>query len=281
MPGQYRLGTEALKREVEAIARQGIGGILIFGVPGSEPKTPDGRGAFQDGGAVPSAVRAVKEAFPDMPVFTDVCLCAYTDHGHCGPLDARGNVDNDAALSILAEIAACHARAGADAVAPSAMMDGQVQAIRSKLDGEGFTHTLIMSYSTKFASSLYGPFREAEASAPGKGDRKGYQQSYRSRGQALRESLEDEDEGADILMVKPALWYLDIVRDIREETQLPIAAYNVSGEYSMLHAAADRGWGELRAMVRESLFALDRAGADIIISYWARYYADYFPGAVG
>ncbi|OQX29192.1 MAG: hypothetical protein B0D92_04960 [Spirochaeta sp. LUC14_002_19_P3] len=278
MPGQYRLGLNALLKEAEAAVLQGIGGILVFGIPEPACKSSDGSAACLDKGIIPSAVRALKKNFPELPVFTDVCLCAYTSHGHCGPLDARGSVDNDAALPILAETALCHARAGADGTAPSAMMDGQVQAIRKKLDGEGFSHTVIMSYSTKFASSLYGPFREANSSAPGKGDRKGYQQSFRFRNQAVLESLEDETECADILMVKPSLWYLDILHELKKRTLLPIAAYNVSGEYSMLHAAAERGWGNLHDMARESLFALERAGADIILSYWARYYGELFSG---
>ncbi len=277
MPGQYRLGIDSLKREAEKAMRQGIGGILIFGVPDDIPKSPDGRGAYYDNGIVPTAVRAVKEVCPTLPVFTDVCLCAYTEHGHCGPIDSKGNVDNDASLAILAEVAICHARAGADAVSPSAMMDGQVRSIRSRLDAEGFSNTIIMSYSTKFASALYEPFRKAESSSPEHGDRRGYQQSYRFQNQALLESLEDAEEGADILMVKPALWYLDIVRDLKEKTMLPVAAYNVSGEYSMLHAVASRGWGNLTDMVKESLFAINRAGADIIISYWAPYLNDHFP----
>ncbi len=278
MPGQFRLGLDSLKKEVEAIIHQRIGGILLFGIPESDTKTSNGWKAADDDGIVPAAVRTVKASFPELLVLTDVCLCAYTEHGHCGPLNSRGDVDNDAALKILAETAHCHARAGADIVSPSAMMDGQVQAIRHELDEGGFPETLIMSYSTKFASSLYDPFREAEDSAPGHGNRKGYQQSFRSRHQAIRESLEDEIEGADILMVKPSLWYLDIIQSIKEKTLLPVAAYNVSGEYSMLHAAASHGWGNLNNMVQESLFALERTGVDIIISYWARYYSSYFPG---
>ena len=222
------------------------------------------------------AIQVLKKEFPHLVVMTDVCLCAYTSHGHCGPLNPTGDVDNDPALDQLAEIALSHARSGADCVAPSAMMDGQVQAIRKGLDEGGFQDTLLMSYSTKFASSMYGPFREAEQSAPGKGDRQGYQQSYRDPRQAVRESIFDEDEGADILMVKPALYYLDIISKLREQTDLPLAAYNVSGEYSMIHASADRGWGDLRAMARESVAAISRAGTDIIISYWANRYDELF-----
>lgn len=223
-------------------------------------------------------IRAVSRQFPDLVIATDVCVCAYTNHGHCGPLDVRGDVDNDAAVEVLARMAVSHAGAGAHVVAPSAMMDGQVQAIRRALDAGGQEQTLLMSYSTKFASSVYGPFREAEDSAPGKGDRRGYQTSYGDLRQALRESALDEEEGADILMVKPSLFYLDVIARLRERTDLPLAAYNVSGEYSMLIAMADRGWGALRDMVQESTAALVRAGADILISYWANRYDEIWGG---
>ncbi len=276
MPGQFRLSTDKICREVEASVNQGLGGVLLFGLTEQENKDPVGTGACDDHGAVQDAVRVLKKEFPHLVVMTDVCLCAYTSHGHCGPLNPEGDVDNDLTLPRLAQTALSHVRAGADGVAPSAMMDGQVQAIRRALDEGGYQDTLLMSYSTKFASSLYGPFREAEQSAPGKGDRQGYQQSYRDPRQAIRESLFDEDEGADILMVKPALFYLDILSKLREQTDLPLAAYNVSGEYSMIHAAADRGWGDLRAMARESICAISRAGADLIISYWANRYKDLF-----
>ena len=238
MPGQFRLGLDSLKKEAASIARQGIGGILLFGVPDSDAKTADGQNASCEDGIVPAAIRTIKETFPDMLVLTDVCLCAYTEHGHCGPLNSRGDVDNDAALKILAETAYCHAQAGADIVAPSAMMDGQVQSIRHKLDEGGFPETLIMSYSTKFASSLYDPFREAEDSAPGHGNRKGYQQSYRSRLQAIRESLEDEKEGADILMIKPSLWYLDIIQSIKAKT--PASCSGLQCQRRVCHAPCSR-----------------------------------------
>jgi len=207
---------------------------------------------------------------------TDVCLCAYTNHGHCGPLDRQGQVDNDAAIGLLSRVAVSHAAAGADVVAPSAMMDGQVSAIRAALDENALDQTLLMAYSTKFASSMYGPFRDAENSAPSSGDRKGYQASYGNLRAALRESDFDEDEGADILMVKPSLFYLDVLAKVRERTDLPVAAYNVSGEYSMLIAAAERGWGDLDGMARESLMALERAGADLFLSYWAPRYRELF-----
>lgn len=276
MPGQFRFSVDRLVRALEPVVAQGVGGILIFGVVGDDLKDAEGRGAYARGGVVQQAVRAVRKAYPDLLVFTDVCLCAYTRHGHCGPLDAGGDVDNDKANAILARVALSHAEAGAQGVAPSAMMDGQVRAIRRALDGKGFANTLLMSYSSKFASAMYGPFREAERSAPQKGDRRGYQASYGDLPQALRESALDEEEGADILMVKPSLFYLDVVAKLRERSDLPLAVYNVSGEYSMLVAAAERGWGDLRGMVRESTAALTRAGADIIISYWASRYGEFF-----
>lgn len=276
MPGQSRLSADVLVRELEGIVSSGVGGILIFGLVDDDLKDAEGRGAFDDGGVVQDAVREVRKAFPELLVFTDVCLCAYTRHGHCGPLTDCGEVDNDATNALLARVAVSHAAAGAHAVAPSAMMDGQVAAIRSGLDAAGFSDTLIMSYSTKFASSMYGPFREAERSAPQSGDRRAYQAPYNDPRQANRESMLDLDEGADILMVKPALFYLDVLAELRALTDLPVAAYNVSGEYAMLTAAAERGWGDLRMMVRESTMALVRASADILISYWANRYDDFF-----
>jgi len=269
MPGQFRYSADALLRDLEKPARAGIGGVLVFGLIANRRKDNTDAPAQK-------AVRAIKKAYPDLVVFSDVCLCAYTRHGHCGPIGRDGQVNNDAACACLAKIAVSHAEAGADAVAPSAMMDGQVVTIRNALDKAGFANTLIMSYSTKFASAMYSPFREAEQSAPQQGDRKGYQASYRDLAQALRESEMDEAEGADILMVKPALFYLDVIARLRQATRLPIAAYNVSGEYSMLLAAADRGLGDLKAMVRESLFGIRRAGADLIISYWANRYNEFF-----
>jgi porphobilinogen synthase len=272
MPGQSRLSVDVLLKKLEPVAESGVGGVLLFGLTDPSKKDANGSEAFNEKGAVQKAIPTIKKAFPQLTVFTDVCLCAYTDHGHCGPLNAAGEVDNDAALTLLQKVAVSHAQAGADCVAPSAMMDGQVLAIREALDEEELTDTLLMSYSTKFASSMYGPFREAEQSAPGKGDRQGYQASYSDLRTALRESEFDEDEGADILMVKPALMYLDVIHQLREATDLPVAAYNVSGEYSMLVAQAERGWGDLRAMVRENMAAMQRAGTDIFISYWANRY---------
>lgn len=274
MPGQNRYSIDTLLKALDPIVAQGIGSILLFGVAGSLGKDNDGSSAFAENGTVQQAVRAIKKEFPQLVVATDVCLCAYTTHGHCGPLDEHAQVDNDLALNVLRKVAVSHAHAGADIVAPSAMMDGQIQTIRHFLDTEGHKDTLLMSYSTKFASAFYGPFRDAEGSVPGKGDRQGYQASYREPRQALRESTLDEAEGADILMVKPALFYLDLMRTIRNQSQLPLAAYNVSGEYSMLVATAEKGWGDLRGMVRESTAAMARAGADILISYWANRYKE-------
>lgn len=276
MPGQYRLSVDMLLKELEPVAKMGIGGILIFGLVDDSQKDGVGTAAHDDKGAVQQAVRAVRTAYPDLVVFTDVCLCAYTTHGHCGPLNDEGDVDNDASNEMLAKVAVSHAAAGADCVAPSAMMDGQVFAIREALTREGLDQTLLMSYSTKFASAMYGPFREAEQSAPQKGDRQGYQASYRDLRQAIRESELDEEEGADILMVKPSLFYMDIISILRDQTHLPLAAYNVSGEYSMLIASADRGWGDLRGMVRESTAGLVRAGSDLLLSYWANRYDEFF-----
>jgi porphobilinogen synthase len=276
MPGQSRLSVDQLLIDLEPVVESGVNGLLLFGLVEDSEKDHAGTAAYNDKGTVQRAIREVKEKFPKLVVTADVCVCAYTTHGHCGPLTANGIVDNDAANKVLAKIAVSYAAAGADIVAPSAMMDGQVQAIRTALDTNRFDQTLLMSYSTKFASAMYGPFREAEKSQPGKGDRKGYQASYGDLRTALRESELDEAEGADILMVKPSLFYLDVLAKMRETSDLPMAAYNVSGEYSMLHATADRGWGDLKGMVQESSAALVRAGADILISYWANQYDEFF-----
>ena len=274
LPGHFRYGTEALLRALEKPVNDGIGGVLLFGLGAQGDKDAQGSAAWDDHGAVQHAVRAIKKAYPQLVIFTDVCLCAYTDHGHCGPLDAAGRVDNDAACDCLSRTALSHAAAGADGVAPSAMMDGQVAIIRQALTQAGHLNTLLLSYSTKFASAMYGPFRDAEQSAPQQGDRQGYQASWRDPAQAVRESLFDVDEGADILMVKPALFYLDIISRVRQATHLPLAAYNVSGEYAMVWHAAAAGAGDLRSMVRESMFAIQRAGADLIISYWTPQYKE-------
>ena len=271
MPGQYRWSADRLVAEFP----DGVKSVLLFGQTDGE-KDEIGSSAADPGGVVQRAIPVLKEAFPDLLVFTDVCLCAYTSHGHCGPHDADGDIDNDAACEMLARVAVSHARAGADGVAPSAMMDGQIAAIRAALDDEGFKKTLLISYSTKFASTMYGPFRDAENSAPSHGDRQGYQASYRDPDTAIRESLVDEQEGADALMVKPALWYLDMVAKLRERTLLPVMAYNVSGEYSMIHAAARAGYCDLYAAARESLYAIFRAGATQVISYWTPFYDRIF-----
>ncbi len=276
MPGQSRMSVDVLLKELGPVVDMGVGSILVFGLVDNSRKDASGTAACDDRGAVQQAIRRIRKEYPDLVIASDVCVCAYTSHGHCGPLTASGDVDNDASNAILARMAVSHAAAGADIVAPSAMMDGQVAALRTALDTEGFQQTLLMSYSTKFASAMYGPFREAEESAPQKGDRRGYQTSFADLRQALRESDFDEAEGADMLMLKPSLFYLDILARLRDRTNLPIAVYNVSGEYAMLIATAERGWGDLGAMVREATMALSRAGADLIISYWANRYDEIF-----
>ncbi len=276
MPGQYRWSIDRLPEAIDTLLAQGVNSVLIFGLPDLDSKSSDGIAATFDDGIVQQAVLTLTQHYPELMIFTDVCLCAYTSHGHCGPLSGVGQVDNDEANLLLTKVAISHANAGAHAVAPSAMMDGQIAALRNGLDSAGFQNTILMSYSTKFASAMYGPFRDAEQSSPQDGDRKGYQADYSNLKQAMRESVLDEDEGADILMVKPSLFYLDIVARLSEITNLPLAVYNVSGEYSMLIATADRGWGDLRDMVQESTAALARSGADIIISYWADRYKEMF-----
>ncbi|MHC4914382.1 MAG: porphobilinogen synthase [Planctomycetota bacterium] len=243
--------------------------VLLFGVPGKSGKDETGSAALGEDALVPRAVRAVKEARPDLAVITDVCLCSYTDHGHCGVLGADRSVDNDRTVALLTEMAAAHAAAGADVVAPSAMMDGQVAAIRGRLDSEGHDGVGIMSYAAKFASAFYGPFRDAADSAPGFGDRRGYQLPVANRREALRDALLDEAEGADWLMVKPALPYLDVLHELRGATRLPLAAYQVSGEYAMLKSAAAVGALDEKRAVLESLLSIRRAGADAIITYYA------------
>lgn len=272
LPGQSRYSIDRLLEAVAKVKQSGVNAVMLFGVVGDQHKDATGSYAMKEEGLVQRAVRALKQRFPDLLVMTDVCVCEYTSHGHCGVLSASGGVLNDPSLDLLTNMAVSHATAGADVVAPSAMMDGQIAAIRKALTQSGNIDTILMSYSTKFASAMYGPFREAADSSPGTGDRKGYQADYRNRSAALRESELDEAEGADILMVKPALFYLDILAKIRASSDLPLAAYNVSGEYAMLHATADRGWGDLKAMVRESIAALNRAGTDIFLSYWANQY---------
>jgi len=253
----------------------GLGGVILFGIPG----TKDGRGtgAWAEGGVVQKGVRALKEACPELLVITDVCLCEYTDHGHCGILGDEG-VDNDAPLELLARASLSHARAGADMVAPSDMMDGRVAAIRAALDRDAFPHVPIMSYAAKYASAFYGPFRDAADSTPTSGDRKAYQMDPANASEALREVRADLREGADIVMVKPALPYLDVIQRIRQEIDAPLAAYHVSGEYAALMAAVERGWLEERAVMTEALTSIRRAGADLILTYWARQFARGFEG---
>jgi porphobilinogen synthase len=270
MPG---IDHQSVDRLVETVASDldlGVRSVLLFGVPDEADKGPEGHAASADGNLVAEAVAALKGRFgADLLVMTDVCLCAYTDHGHCG-LIVDGRIDNDSSLPHLAAMALSHARAGADVVAPSDMMDGRVAAIRDALDEDGLVETAIMSYSVKYASAYYGPFREAAHSAPAMGDRRSYQMDARNRREAMLEAQLDVEEGADILMVKPALAYLDIVSDLAEAFPLPLAVYNVSGEYSMVKAAAARGWIDERAIVLENWHAFRRAGADILITYHGR-----------
>jgi porphobilinogen synthase len=268
MPGVARLSLSAAVAEAEEAAALGLAGVMLFGIPAE--KDEQGSGAWDDEGAVQLAVRAIKQAVPDLLVMTDVCLCEYTSHGHCGVLRDDNTVDNDASLELLARTAVSHARAGADLVAPSDMMDGRVGAIREELDGEGFAETPILAYSAKFASAFYGPFREAADSTPAFGDRRGYQMDPANGREAVREALLDVQEGADMVMVKPALAYGDLIRAVAEATGMPVAAYNVSGEYAMVKAAAAAGHIDERATVLEILTSLRRAGADTIITYHAK-----------
>lgn len=268
MPGISHFSPDTLCRDVEACLRLGLNKFLLFGV--DEPKSADAHSAHDPRGAVPTALRRLKAEFgSDAYLITDVCVCAYTDHGHCGVL-AGNTVLNDPSIALLAQMALTHAQAGADMVAPSDMMDGRVAAIRQTLDQNSLEHTAIMSYCIKYASSYYGPFREAAGSAPKQGDRRAYQMDYRNSNEALREAEADTDEGADVLMVKPALAYLDIIRRLKDHSLLPVACYNVSGEYSMLKCAAQQGLIDEAAMVMENMYAFARAGVDIIITYHAK-----------
>lgn len=267
MPGVNRFSVDTLLAELEDVVAAGIPGIIIFGIPAAKDEL--GSGAWAEDGIVPRAVRAVKERFPELLVVTDVCLCAYTTHGHCGVVRA-GRIENDETLTLLARTALAHARAGADIVAPSDMMDGRVKAIRAALDEAGFCDVAIMAYSAKYASAFYGPFREAADSRPQFGDRRSYQMDPANSDEALLEVGLDLEEGADIVMVKPALAYLDIIYRVKRKFKRPVAAYNVSGEYAMIKAAAARGWVDERAVVLEALTAMKRAGADIILTYFAK-----------
>jgi porphobilinogen synthase len=273
MPGHFQISPDQVPGEIEEVQRLGLGGVILFGIP--DAKDELGSESTAAGGIVQQAIEAAKKAAPEVLVVTDVCFCEYTDHGHCGAVNdrtGRADVDNDTTLELIANQALSHARAGADMVAPSGMMDGMVGAIRERLDGAGFSHLPIMSYAAKYASAFYGPFREAAESAPQFGDRRGYQMDPAAgAAQALREVELDLAEGADIVMVKPALAYLDILHGVHEHFPgVPLAAYNVSGEFSIIKAAAEKGWIDERATALETLLAMRRAGAGILLTYWAK-----------
>ena len=268
LPGVDRLSISAAVEEAGAAQALGLPAVLLFGIPDAKDAT--GSGAYDDEGIVQLATRAIKDACPDLLVMTDVCLCEYTDHGHCGLLGPDGSVDNDTSVELIARTAVAQARAGADVVAPSDMMDGRIGAVRAALDDEGFTDVPIVAYSAKFASAFYGPFREAAGSAPAFGDRRAYQMDPANADEAVREALLDAGEGADVVMVKPALAYLDVIRRVKDATRMPVAAYNVSGEYAMVKAGAAAGALDERSVVLETLTSIRRAGADIIISYHAK-----------
>ena len=272
MPGQRRCSPDTLPRILERAARSRIGGVLFFGIP--EHKDETGSSAYAEDGVIQTAIRTAKREFPDLTVIGDVCMCEYTSHGHCGILHGT-YVDNDATLEVLSRIAVSQAQAGADIVAPSDMMDGHTRAIREALDSQGLVNTLIFSYAVKYASAFYGPFREAAGSAPSFGDRKAYQMDPRNLREALKEAALDVEEGADMIMVKPGLPYLDVLRAVKESVNVPVGAYHVSGEYSMIKAAVANGWLDERKIVTESAISMARAGADIIITYYALELADW------
>jgi porphobilinogen synthase len=267
LPAMSRFTVEGLVREVEGLVRLGVNAVILFGIP--EEKDDQATGAWEDGGIVQRALRALRPQFPELVLLTDVCLCEYTSHGHCGVI-VDGEVHNDQSLELLARTAVSHAEAGADVVAPSDMMDGRVAAIRDALDDHGFESMPILAYSAKYASAFYGPFREAAGSAPAFGDRRGYQMDPANVREALRECELDLEEGADAIMIKPALPYLDVIRAAREAFDVPVGAYNVSGEYAMVKAAARGGWLDERQAALESLTAIKRAGADLVLSYWTK-----------
>ncbi|MDE0185188.1 MAG: porphobilinogen synthase [Candidatus Poribacteria bacterium] len=275
MPGCFQYSVDRLVRAARTLVDLGIRGTILFGIP--QYKDASGSGAYAEDGIIQQAVRAVKDAVPDLLVMTDVCLCEYTDHGHCGVVH-EAEVLNDATLSLLAKAALSHARAGADVIAPSDMMDGRIGAIREALDENGYEQIPIMAYAAKYASAFYGPFREAAESAPQFGDRRSYQMDPSNSDEALREVGLDLDEGADILMVKPALSYLDVISRVKESFQVPIAAYNVSGEYAMIKAAAHNGWIDERQVALEVLTSIKRAGADIILTYFAKSVVEWLEG---
>ncbi len=267
MPGIYQFSIDQLLKEVEEVVNLGILSVILFGIP--DEKDSKGSQAYAENGIVQQAVRKLKEEFPELYVITDVCLCEFTDHGHCG-LIYNEEILNDPTLELLAESALSHVQAGADMVAPSDMMDGRVRVIREKLDNNNYISTPIMSYSAKYASKFYGPFREAAESAPQFGDRRSYQMDPANAREAVKEVALDIEEGADIVMVKPALAYLDIIKEVKERFNYPVAAYNVSGEYSMIKAAVEKGWLDEKEVVLEKLLSMKRAGADLIISYYAK-----------
>lgn len=271
LPGCYHYSVDRINEEIEEVYNRGLKSVLVFGVP--EQKDDIGSSAWAEDGVVQRAVSEIKSQFPELMVITDVCLCAYTSHGHCGVIK-EGRVENDATLNLLVKIARSHVKAGADMVAPSDMMDGRVKAIRNALDDKGYSDISIMSYSAKYASSFYGPFRDAAQSAPDFGDRRGYQMDFANSREALKEVKLDIKEGADIVMVKPALSYLDIIYKVKKEINLPLAAYSVSGEYSMIYKAAEAGLCDKKEMMVELLTSIKRAGADIIITYFAKEMAD-------
>ena len=271
LPGHARLSPEQAAEEAAALAALGVGSVLLFGIPAR--KDAEGSSAWDEQGVVPRAIRAIKKRTPEIVVWADVCLCEYTDHGHCGLLKG-GEVDNDASLPVLARAAVAYARAGADVVAPSDMMDGRVAAIRAGLDQAKLTQTAIVSYAVKYASAFYGPFREAAGSTPSFGDRRGYQMDSANVREALREATADVEEGTDALIVKPGMPYLDVLRAVRETVHVPVASYQVSGEYAMIHAAAERGWMDLERAMWESVIGIRRAGADLVITYFARVIAE-------
>ena len=273
MPGVYQMSIDEILNECGSLQDLGINSVILFGIP--EVKDSVGSDALCEHGIIARAVKAIKKSYPKMFVTTDLCFCEFTDHGHCGILDMKNeSVNNDATLEILAKQALVHARSGVDMIAPSGMMDGMIEALREALDSEGFINLPIMSYSTKFASAYYGPFRDVAESAPSFGDRKTYQMDPANRREAIAESVEDEMQGADILMVKPALAYLDVIRDVRNATSSPLCVYNVSGEYAMLKAAAKAGVIDYERVMMETMLAFKRAGADIIISYHAKEVAE-------
>jgi porphobilinogen synthase len=273
MPGHARLSPDLAAMEAAALADLGVGAVLLFGIP--DRKDADGTAAWDPDGPVPLAIDRIKDAAPSLVVWADVCLCEYTDHGHCGVLDGDA-VDNDATLPRLARAAVAYATAGADVVAPSDMMDGRVAAIRDALDAAGHAQTVIASYAVKYASAFYGPFRDAAGSTPQLGDRRGYQMDPPNAREAIREAVADVDEGADMVMVKPGLPYLDVIRAVRERVDVPVTAYQVSGEFAMICAAAERGWIDRQRAAAETAIALRRAGADLIVTYFARELAAEF-----